>query len=191
MVGFYLAGLVLLAGERMFELAISRRHAAWAFERGGVEYGQGHYRMMKWLHVGFFGACAAEVLALKRPFHPTLAMVMLAAVLAAQGLRYWAIGSLGRSWNVRVIVVPGVPAVTRGPYRFLRHPNYLAVVVEMVAVPVIHTAWLTAILFSLLNAWMLAVRIRCEESALSEHAQYRERLGDRRRFFPKVSQGQA
>ncbi|HET6346370.1 MAG TPA: isoprenylcysteine carboxylmethyltransferase family protein, partial [Myxococcota bacterium] len=97
---------------------------------------------------------------------------MLAAALAAQGLRYWAIGSLGRRWNVRVIVLPNVPAVTRGPYRFLRHPNYVAVVLEGMAVPLIHGAWWTAVAFTLANALLLRVRIRCEEDALARFGAY-------------------
>jgi methyltransferase len=85
---------------------------------------------------------------------------------------------------VRVIVVPGEPVETAGPYRYLRHPNYLAVILEGVAVPLIHGAWLTAIAFSVLNAILLVVRIRCEEDALSESGRYRERLGDRPRLLP-------
>jgi methyltransferase len=97
-------------------------------------------------------------------------VVSLLGVIAAQALRYWCIATLGPRWNVRVIVVPGMALATDGPYRFLRHPNYLAVVTEMIALPLVHTAWLTAIVFSLLNAAMLAVRIRVEEAALQEVA---------------------
>ena len=86
--------------------------------------------------------------------------------LAAQGLRYWAMAALGESWNVRILVVPGAALVRRGPYRFLRHPNYLAVVVELIAAPMIFGAWRTAILASLLNLCALKVRIRAEEKAL-------------------------
>ena len=121
---------------------------------------------MKLLHTGFLLACAAEVLLLQRPFVPALGVPMLVLVLAAQALRYWAIASLGPRWNVRVITIPGIPLSTGGPYRFLRHPNYLAVVLEGIAIPLIHTAYLTALGFSLLNAWMLRTRIRCEERAL-------------------------
>jgi methyltransferase len=162
----YLSLLALVALERMFELALSRRNAAWAFSQGGVEKGREHFLAMKLLHAGFFTACGLEVVLLDRPFLPWLGVPMLALALAAQALRYWAIASLGKRWNVRVITIPGMPLSTAGPYRFMRHPNYLAVVLEGIAIPLIHTAFLTAIAFSLLNAWMLRTRIRCEERAL-------------------------
>jgi methyltransferase len=176
--------IVLLIGERMIEMVISRRNAAWAFERGGVEVGQRHFRWMKALHTAFIIGCAAEVVLAGRRFIPALGIAAFVAFAAAQILRYWAVTSLGRHWNVRVIVVPGAEAIRRGPYRFLRHPNYAAVVLEGIAFPLIHSAYLTAIVFAVLNAAVLYVRIRCEERALAEHCQYQERLGDLRRFLP-------
>jgi methyltransferase len=162
----YLLFLSLVALERMFELALSRRHAAWAFSRGGIEHGGEHFLAMKLLHGGFLAACALEVVLLGRPFLPWLGAPMFALALAAQALRYWAVASLGKRWNVRVITIPGMPLSTKGPYRFARHPNYLAVVLEGIAIPLVHTAVLTAIGFGLLNVWMLRTRIRCEERAL-------------------------
>jgi methyltransferase len=159
--------LVLAVGlERVAELVVSKRHAAWAFSRGGVEYGRGHYVAMVALHTGLLAGAVAEVWLLDRPFLPALGWTMLVLVVAAQGLRWWCIHTLGRQWNTRVIVVPGLPLVTRGPYRVLRHPNYVAVVVEGVALPLVHTAWVTALLFTVLNAGLLAVRIRVEDAAL-------------------------
>jgi methyltransferase len=95
-------------------------------------------------------------------------------VICAQVLRYWVIGTLADRWNVRVIVVPGEPAVRRGPYLLLRHPNYAAVVLELVALPLVHSAYLTAIAFSVANALLLRVRIRVEERALTTHCSYAE-----------------
>ena len=190
MVTAYLALLVLLAGERIVELDLSRRNAAWAFAHGGIEVGRGHFAAMRVLHAGFLVACGAEAALAGRPFVPALGVPMLAVALAAQALRYWAIASLGPRWNVRVIVVPGMPAVTRGPYRFLRHPNYVAVALEGVAVPLVHGAWITAVAFTLLNAALLAVRIRCEEEALARHCGYGERLGSRPRFLPAAPRGE-
>jgi methyltransferase len=92
---------------------------------------------------------------------------MLALVVASQALRWWCIATLGRRWNTRVIVVPGMPPVRSGPYQFLRHPNYVAVVVEGVALPLVHAAWITAVVFTVLNAALLAVRIRVEDAALA------------------------
>lgn len=171
MVGLYLAFLLLLAVERLVELAISRRNALWSLEQGGIEYGREHFIYMKLLHTSFFVACALEVILLDRPFIAGLGFLMLGVALCAQAIRYWVIFTLGKRWNVRVIVVPGLPAVTSGPYRVLKHPNYLAVVLEGFAVPLIHTAWLTAVAFTFLNAWMLSVRIRCENEALATHCQ--------------------
>lgn len=186
MVGPYLLFLAVLAAERLFELRVSRRHAAAAFARGAIEYGRRHFAWMRALHAGFLAACALEVVLLHRPFRPALAAACLGVVVAAQALRYWAIASLGERWNVRVIVEPGIPVEVRGPYRYLRHPNYVAVVLEGFAVPLVHGAWLTALVFSVSNAVLLAVRIRCEERALGTHCAYAARLGRRSRFVPRL-----
>lgn len=167
MVVVYLGFLLLLVGERLVELSLSRRNAAWSRERGGIEYGSDHFVYMKVLHTGFFLACALEVLLLDRPFIPQLGIPMFALAVLAQAVRYWVIFTLGRRWNVRVIVIPGLRPISSGPYRLMKHPNYLAVALEGVAVPLIHTAWLTAITFTVLNAWMLSIRIRCENEALA------------------------
>ncbi|GAB3105600.1 isoprenylcysteine carboxyl methyltransferase family protein [Isoptericola nanjingensis] len=162
------AALVLATGlERLAELVVSARHARWSFARGGVESGRGHFPAMVALHTGLLVACVVEVLVADRPFLPWLGWPMLALVLASQGLRWWCIATLGERWNTRVIVVPGLPLVRRGPYRWLAHPNYVAVVVEGVALPLVHTAWVTALAFTVLNAWLLlGFRIPAEERAL-------------------------
>ena len=112
--------------------------------------------------------CVVEVWVLDRPFLPVLGWTMVALVLATQALRWWCIGTLGRRWNTLIVVVPGMPLVDRGPYRWLRHPNYVAVVVEGIALPMVHTAWITAVMFTVLNAVLLRVRIRAEEDALAQ-----------------------
>ncbi|MBW8172618.1 isoprenylcysteine carboxyl methyltransferase family protein [Ornithinimicrobium sp. Arc0846-15] len=160
-----LLGLVVL--ERLLELILSKRHAAWALSQGGVEYGRGHYPPMVVLHTALLLAAFGEAWLSDRPFLPWLGWSMLVVVLAAQGLRWWCIATLGRQWNTRVIVVPGLRLVKRGPYRFLSHPNYLAVVAEGIALPLVHTSWLTALVFTALNAWLLTVRIRTEDAALA------------------------
>jgi methyltransferase len=156
----------LTALERLVELVVSRRNASWSFQRGGKEFGQGHFPAMVALHTGFLLACPAEVFLLERAFSPLLGWPMLAVALLSQGLRWWCIGTLGQRWNTRVIIVPGMPRIRGGPYRYLNHPNYLAVVLEGLALPLMHSAWLTAIGFTALNAWLLSVRLRCEEKAL-------------------------
>ncbi len=160
--------LVALVGlERVAELVVSTRNAAWSKERGGVETGLGHYPFMVVLHTGLLGGALVEAW-VRRPDVPgALAWSMLALVVASQGLRWWCIATLGRRWNTRVIVVPGLAPVTDGPYRLLRHPNYVAVVVEGVALPLVHAAWITAVVFTVANAGLLAVRIRCEDRALA------------------------
>lgn len=162
--------LLVLAtgGERIAELIVSSRNAAWSFARGGVEFGRGHFPPMVALHTGLLLACLAEVWFGDRPFIPWLGWPMLALVLASQALRWWCIAALGPRWNTRVIIVRDLPLVTRGPYRWLKHPNYVAVMVEGFALPLVHTAWITAIAFTALNAvLLLAVRIPCENRALA------------------------
>ncbi len=181
----YLGLVALVAAERLAELMISRRNAARAFARGGVELGREHYPYMVALHTGFLVAAPLEVLLLHRPLIPALAAAMGALLLATMGLRYWVIYSLNGRWNTRVIVVPGLPALTSGPFRWLRHPNYLAVVLELIALPLVHGAWLTALVFSALNAWVLRVRIGVEERALRQHCDYEATHGDRPRFLPE------
>jgi methyltransferase len=153
--------------ERLVEVAVSRRNAAWSLARGGREFGQGHFPAMVALHTAFLFACPAEVWLLDRPFIPWLGWPLLGLALAAQGLRWWCITTLGPRWNTRVIIVPDLPRITGGPYRFIRHPNYVVVVSEGLILPLIHSAWITALAFTLLNAWLLTVRIRCEEQALA------------------------
>jgi methyltransferase len=160
--------LVVAVGlERLAELVVSKRNAAWSLARGGVESGQRHYLVMVVLHTGLLVGALVEVWLRRPAFVPALGWTMLALVLAAQALRWWCILTLGRQWNTRVIVVPGLPRVTGGPYRYLTHPNYVAVVVEGFALPLVHSAWITAIVFTLCNAVLLSVRVRVEDQALA------------------------
>lgn len=155
--------------ERLAELVVSARHARWSFARGGVESGRAHFPAMVALHTGLLVACVAEVHLTDRPFVPLLGWATLAVVIASQALRWWCIGTLGTRWNTRVIVVPGLPLVRRGPYRWLNHPNYVAVVAEGLALPLVHTAWVTALVFTVLNAvLLLRFRIPAEERALAQ-----------------------
>lgn len=164
-------GLVALVGaERLAELTVSKRNERWSRARGGVEYGSGHYPVMVACHTGLLAGAVAEVWLARRPFTPRLAVPMLGLVLGSQALRWWCVRTLGPHWNTRVLVVPGLPLVRTGPYRLLRHPNYVAVAVEGAALPLVHTAWLTGLCFSLANAGILAVRLRVENAALGREA---------------------
>jgi methyltransferase len=183
----YLCFLGLLALERFVELLLSRWNARQARAAGAVEAGQGHYPVMVAFHTLFLVSCAVEVLWARRAFPGALGWAALGVAVAAQGLRYWAVASLGPRWNTRVLVWPGVPPVTSGPYRFLRHPNYLAIVLEMIAVPLVYGAWVTALVFSLGNLLLLSVRIRSEEKALGP-AWAKAFLG-RGRLLPELHRG--
>lgn len=160
--------LVALVGlERLAELVVAQRNLAWSRARGGVEFGASHYPVMVVLHTGLLVGCLVEVMALHRPFIPALGWPMLAIVIAAQGLRWWCITTLGRQWNTRVVVIPGAERITGGPYRLFAHPNYVAVVAEGIALPLVHSAWITALTFTALNAVLLTRRIGVENSALA------------------------
>jgi len=159
--------VVLVAVQRLVELRVARRNERSKRAAGGVEVGAGHYPVMVGLHTLFLVSCVAEVWLLDRPFLPWLAAAMVAVLGLASALRWWVIRSLGGAWTTRVIVVPGRPLVAGGPYRFLPHPNYLAVALEVAALPLVHTAYLTAVVFSIANGALLAVRIRTEDAALA------------------------
>lgn len=176
-------GLVALVGlERLVELRLSKRNAQWAFARGGKEYGQPHYRFMTVFHTAFLVACVAEPWLLSRPFVSPWGYGFLGLALAAQGLRYWAITTLGPRWNTRVIVLPDAEPITGGPYRFVRHPNYVAVVVELLALPLVHGAWVTALVFTVGNALLLRTRVKVEEEALG--ARYASSFANTPRLLP-------
>jgi methyltransferase len=160
----YTVLIAAVAAERIAELVVSQRNLRWSRARGGVEFGARHYPAMVVLHTALLVACLAE--AAHREFLPALGWPMLAVVVAAQALRWCCIATLGRQWNTRVVVVPGGGRVTGGPYRYLRHPNYVAVVVEGIALPLVHTAWITALVFTALNAALLRTRITVENRAL-------------------------
>jgi methyltransferase len=165
---WYLLCVAAVAAERLVELVVSRRNARWSFARGGREFGAAHYPVMVVLHTGLLVGCLVEVAVTGRPFLPALGWPMLTVVALSQALRWWCIATLGHQWNTRVIVVPGMGLVARGPYRWFRHPNYVAVVAEGFALPLLHTAWVTAVVFSLLNAALLRVRLAVEDDALAE-----------------------
>ena len=179
----YLAILVLIAIERIVELFIARRNAARLLARGGLESGRALYPAMVAMHVAWLAACGAESLIVSRDIPAALSTSALLAAIGAQALRYWAIWTLGPRWSTRVIVMPGAAPVTAGPYRWLRHPNYLAVILEIAAVPLIRANWCTAIAFTILNAIVLTVRIPAEERALG--ARWRAAFASRARLVPR------
>jgi methyltransferase len=157
--------IAVLVAQRLWEMAVSQRNQSWALSRGGIETGQGQYPVVVALHVLFFLSLVAEHHFLPRGWDP-LWLFWFGLLVSSQLLRVWCVASLGRFWNTRIIVIPGERPVLKGPYSFIRHPNYLAVAVEILAIPMLCGAYLTAGVFSILNAFVLWWMIREEERAL-------------------------
>ena len=161
----FVAGLAL---QRLFELRLSQRNERWMRQHGGREHAPETYHRIVALHGAWFASMLLEVFAGRREFHPRLAALALGVFAAGQALRLTAIRTLGRRWSTRIITVPG-PAGTRvrhGIYRYFRHPNYVGVQLEIVAAPLVHSAYLTSIAFGAANLVLLRDRIRREEQAL-------------------------
>lgn len=169
--------------QRLIELVIAKRNARRIIGLGGYEAGAEHYPLLLLLHTGFFVSLITETL-WRGNAGLTPHLLPLGLFLLMQGMRIWCLASLGPFWNTRILILPGSSPVVRGPYRFLRHPNYVVVAVELLTLPLAFGAWTTAILFSMLNALVLRVRIRVEEEALAEATGYAEEMGLRARFLP-------
>lgn len=165
---FFSVVVGLVGLERLAELRVAKRNATWSMQRGGRVSGASHYPPMVFLHTALLVGALAEVWIARPQFYVGLAIAMGLLLIASQALRWWCIRTLGHQWNTKIIIVPGMSAVRSGPYRFFTHPNYVAVVVEGFALPLMHTAWITATAFTILNAILLRVRIRAENAALRE-----------------------
>ena len=162
----YYLFILAIGAERLVELVIARRNAKWSIAHGGKEFGRDHYPAMVSMHTLLLVSCIVEVWALGRPFIGWLGWPMLAVVVFNTVVRWRCVAVLGKRWNPRLIVIPGAPLVRDGLYRWVRHPNYTAVAAEVAALPLVHSAWLTAIVFSIADALVLTVRIRLENAAL-------------------------
>lgn len=163
---YYYLFILAIGVERLIELVVAQCNAKWSIAHGGKEFGREHYPAMVSIHVLLLVSCVIEVWALHRPFIPWLGWPMLAVVALSTVVRWRCVMVLGKHWNPRLIVIPDAPLVRDGLYRWVRHPNYTAVAAEVAALPLVHSAWLTAIMFSLANALVLNVRIRAENAAL-------------------------
>jgi methyltransferase len=159
----------IVALQRLLELLLSRRNERLLRSRGAVERGRGHYPLIVALHALWLLSTLVEGI-LRGPALPAYWPIPLALFLLVQPLRYWAILSLGEYWNTRILVVPGAMLVRRGPYRYFKHPNYVVVAVEVLTLPLVFGAWITALVFSILNAALLFVRVREENRALAQLA---------------------
>ena len=182
----FLLLVIALGIQRLYELRLSARNERQIMASGGYEYAPHQFRVMKVLHIAWFISMLVEVFGLQQTFHPALALVAGLVFVAGQVLRYAAIYTLRDRWTVRVMVLPGAEPIQQGIYRFIRHPNYLGVMLEIGAVPLIHSAYLTAVFFSMANALLLTWRIQTEEAALKEHNNYERVFAKRPRFLPKM-----
>ena len=180
----FLGLLGAVAVLRLIELRISSNHQRQLTSRGAAKVNEPNFRWMVALHTAVLIGAAVEVVALKRPFIPALAAVMFVLFVAANVLRWWVISTLGDHWNVQVMDSTRLGVITSGPFRFVRHPNYAAVFTEMVALPLIHTAWITALVGSLLDIVVLARRLATEERVLLANPDYRSAMAGKPRFLP-------
>jgi len=181
--------LILLAGvglERILELKVSRRHQRDLANCGARKHNDPQYRWMVALHTGVLMGAAAEVTLLHRPFIASLAAAALLFFVLATLLRWWVIRTLGVHWNTEVVNSAPLGVVSDGPFRWIRHPNYLGVFVELIALPLIHTAWITAGFASIGNALVLRNRLRVEEPLLDAVPSYRAAMAGKPRFLPKI-----
>ena len=180
----FVALVAAVAALRFVELRISRRNQRRLAERGATRAPDPRFPAMVAVHTCVLAGAAAEVVFLERPFYPLLASVMGALFLAANALRWWVIHTLGAHWNVQVMDSARLGVVTSGPYRWVRHPNYSAVFVEMLSLPLIHTAWITALAGTVAHLWVLRGRVAAEEKVLLAEPEYRAAMGNKPRFLP-------
>ena len=180
----FLGLLLAVAALRIFELRISRRHQQQMIARGSSKVNKPRFLWIVLVHTVILVAAAAEVVFLHRPFLLGLAAAMFFLFLASNGLRLWVIFALGVRWNVQVMDSTNLGVVTTGPFRFIRHPNYLAIFVEMFALPLIHTAWITALIGPIAYAVVIGQRIVVEEQVLFANPEYRAAMESKPRFLP-------
>jgi methyltransferase len=159
--------IILVAIERVVELLVSKRNLAWSKDHGGIEFSFGHYPFMVILHSSLLIGSLVEIYISKPKLIPALAWTMFGLVMASQILRWWCVTTLGKRWNTRIVIVPNLARVISGPYKYLNHPNYVAVVIEGFALPMVGFSWITASIFTTLNIPLMIVRIRAENQALA------------------------
>lgn len=179
---FYALLAAVMAG-RLVELRVSRRHREALAARGAAPAADPVFPWMVALHVAVIAGAGVEVWALRRPFLPALGIPMLALVVLATLLRWWVIRTLGAHWNVRVMDSAALGVITSGPYRWVRHPNYLAVLVELAALPLVHTAWITALVGTTAHLFVLRRRIASEEAVLAADPIWRAQMAGKPRLF--------
>lgn len=175
----------LLILQRLVELWIARKNEKWMLEQGAIEYGHEHYRYMVWMHLLFFLVFFSEKILLNREMSNAWRWLLFVFILA-QLVRIWALVSLGRYWNTKIIVLPNTNVIKKGPYRWIKHPNYLVVSLELLVIPLLFNAYITVVAFTILNIIMLSIRIPMEEHALKNHTRYEGVFQSCNRFLPKL-----
>lgn len=172
--------------ERLVELQVSRRHQRDLASFGARKHDDPRYRWMVALHAGVLIGAAVEVIVLHRPFIAPLAAAALLFFALATLLRWWVIRTLGIHWNTEVVDSAPLGVISAGPFRWIRHPNYLGVFVELIALPLIHSAWITAALAAAGNVFVLRNRLRVEEQLLEAAPAYRAAMSGKPRFLPRI-----
>jgi methyltransferase len=180
----YLCLLAAVGVLRLVELRISRSHQERMLAQGAARVPEPHFKWMVVVHTAVLIGAALEVVLLRRPFLPLLGATMFVLFLASNLMRFWVVRALGNLWSVQVMDSTRIGVVTTGPFRFVRHPNYTGVILEMISLPLIHTAWITAIVASLAYALALSMRLRAEEGVLMANPEYRAAMGHKPRFLP-------
>jgi methyltransferase len=184
-ISFFAIFYLVLVIQRIVELSIAKKNENWMLQRGALEFGKKHYRYMVFIHVLFFASFLTEKVMGNRGMSVFWPGILLVFFLL-QVLRSWAIFSLGRYWNTKILVVPNAHIVQKGPYRFIKHPNYLVVSLELLIIPFLFNSYFTAIIFTLLNMVMLSIRIPEEEEALKGLTEYESHFQNYNRFLPKL-----
>lgn len=183
----YLGLLAAVGAGRLVEMRLSRRHQRHLQQLGYARERERGFAFMVMLHTGVLVAAAIEVVWARRPLIVALAAPALVAFLLANVLRWWVIRTMAAHWNVNVVNSLALGVVTEGPYRFVRHPNYVAVFVELLALPLVHTAWVTAVAGTALHVLVLRRRLALEESVLDSDPAYRAQMGGKPRFVPGLA----
>lgn len=161
--------------QRLIELFVAKRNEKWMLSQGAFEAGAAHYPVMVAMHITFFASLLIEVTVFDRPLSPIWLLFLIVFILA-QAFRVWCLYSLGKFWNTKIIILPGANVIQKGPYRFIRHPNYVVVAIELLVLPLLFSAYFTAVIFTLLNIGMLSIRIPVEEKALNEVTDYEQKF---------------
>jgi methyltransferase len=163
----FLVIISVVALQRLLEIRKSKRHQKLLLTQGGKEHAPNHYKMMVFMHTAWFGAMISEVFYFQRPFNLTQFKIAFVVMLMGNWLRFESMRTLGNRWTVRILTLPNTTPISTGIYRYVRHPIYLGVALELAAIPLLQGAYLTSIIFTILNLALMAIRIPAEQRALS------------------------